>query len=356
VAAAACAVTALLGIGAATALADGAPPPPPPPPPQGGGGSPPPSTTTSPPVSTTPAPPPDTTPPGRVAHLKAITSHPGRITLTWSNPGASDLAGIVVRRSWGACPQLPSDGVRVGGKSVRTRQVDTGAANGATYCYGVFAFDASGNHSRAAYDPGVMIQAVVVAPKAVTGLTATVAGKDVVLNWHNPVQSGLRFIAVRRGVGTACPTGPADGTQIGGEVVRTSQIDTTAQAGVTYCYRVYALDSAGGASATRSDANVTTPAPTHTHATANSGASSSSSGWMTATLTRAVAGIVVVMLLVMAVATAVTRRRSHASAYVAPRDLSPRLAISGYPPVALVIPAILVLGTCAALVLILINL
>jgi hypothetical protein len=355
VAAAACAVTALLGIGAATALAGSAPPPPPPPPPQGGGGSPPPSTTTSPPVSTTPAPPPDTTPPGRVAHLKAITSHPGRITLTWSNPGASDLAGIVVRRSWGACPQSPSDGVRVGGKSVRTRQVDTGAATGTTYCYGVFAFDASGNYSRAAHDPRVMIQAVVVAPKAVTGLTATVAGKDVVLNWHNPAQAGLRFIAVRRGVGTACPTGPADGTQIGGDVVRTSQIDTTAQAGVTYCYRVYALNSASSAS-TGSDANVTTPAPTHTHATANSGASSSSSGWMTSTLTRAVAGIVVVMLLVMAVATAVTRRRSHASAYVAPRDLSPRLAISGYPPVALVIPAILVLGTCAALVLILINL
>jgi hypothetical protein len=242
---------------------------------------------------------------------------------------------------------------------VRTRQVDTGAAGGTTYCYGVFAFDSSGNYSRAAHDRGVMIQAVVSAPRAVTGLTATVAGNDVVLNWHNPAQAGLASIAVRRGVGTDCPTGPADGTAIGGETIRASQIDTTAQPGVTYCYRVYALDSAGGASATGTDANVTTPkpaAPTHTPAAANSGASSSSSGWMNSTLTRTVAGIVVVMLLVMAAATAVTRRRSHTSAYVAPRDLSPRVAISGYPPVALVIPAILVLGTCAALVLILINL
>ena len=249
----------------------------------------------------------------------------------------------------------------IGGKSVRTLQVDKSAAAGTAYCYGVFAFDSSGNYSRVAVARHVMIQAVVAAPRPVTGLTATVAGKDVVLNWHNPSQAGrLAYIAVRRGVGADCPTGPADGTAIGGETVRTSQIDATAQPGVTYCYRVYALDSAGGASATGSDANVTTPkaavAPTHTHAAQDPPASSSSSGWMTSTLTRTVAGIVVLMLLVAAAATAVTRRRSHTSAYVTQRDLSPRLAISEYPPVALVIPALLVLGTAAALVLILINL
>ena len=100
-AAAACAASVLLGLGAAAALASS--PPPPPPPTTGGGGSPPPATT-PPPASTTPTPPADTTPPGNVRNLKANTSRPGRITLTWSNPGASDLAGIVVRRSWGACP------------------------------------------------------------------------------------------------------------------------------------------------------------------------------------------------------------------------------------------------------------
>jgi hypothetical protein len=62
------------------------------------------------------------------------------------------------------------------------------------------------------------------------------------------------------------------------------------------------------------------------------------------------------MLLLMAAATVVTRRRSHTSAYVTPHDLGPRLAISGYTPVALVIPALLILGSCAAIVLVLINL
>ena len=77
---------------------------------------------------------------------------------------------------------------------------------------------------------------------------------------------------------------------------------------------------------------------------------------MTSTLTHTVSGIAIVMLLLMAAATALTRRRTHTSAYVTPQNLGPRLAISGYTPVALVIPALLILGSCAAIVLVLINL
>ena len=60
----------------------------------------------------------------------------------WSNPRAHDLAGIVVRRAWGACPASPQDGVPVGGNSVRTARSTRGVADTTTYCYGVFAFDA----------------------------------------------------------------------------------------------------------------------------------------------------------------------------------------------------------------------
>jgi hypothetical protein len=360
----ACAVAALLGIGAATALASSPPPPPPPPPPTGGG-TPPPATTTTPPTTTTPttrttpAPPPDTRPPARVGNLRAVTKVRGRVTLEWSNPGAADLAGVVVRRGWGACPGSRRDGVRIGGNSVRTRQVDTSAASGATYCYGVFAFDANGNYARAAYKRGVTIEAVVVTPRPVTDFTATTSGGHVVLTWRNPAHAALAFIAVRRGLAGGCPTGPADGTPIGGESVRTTQTDTTAQAGVTYCYRVFALDAAGDAAATTPDADVAVSKPAvapRSHPAANPPSSAPASRWMPSTLNHAVAGIAVIMLLVMAAATAVTRRRTHTSAYVGSRDLGPRLAISGYTPVALVIPALLILGSCAAIVLVLINL
>jgi hypothetical protein len=122
---------------------------------------------------------------------------------------------------------------------------------------------------------------------------------------------------------------------------------------------VFALDQAGEASATTSEASIAThtpAAPTQSHPAAGPSSSSSGSGWITATITRAVAGIAVTMLLVMAAATAVTRRRSHTSAYATPQDLGPRLAISEYTPVALVIPALLILGSCAAIALVLINL
>jgi hypothetical protein len=277
--------------------------------------------------------------------------------LLWTNPKAKDLAGIVVRRAWGACPASPTDGVAVGGKSVRTRQIDTGAADGTSYCYGVFAFDSSHNYSAVALDHGVVNLGVVAAPRPVTDLTATAVGKNVVLSWRNPVYAGLAFVAVRRGAENACPTGPADGTAIGGQAVRNAQTDTTAQPGVTYCYRVFALNSAGNASATKSDASVaaTKPAvPAQSPPTV--APTSSSGGGSTATLTHVVAGIAVMMLLVMAAATAVTRRRTHTSAYVTPQDIGPRLAISGYTPVALVIPALLILGSCGAIVLVLINL
>jgi hypothetical protein len=273
----------------------------------------------------------------------------------WSNPAAQDLAGIVVRRGWMACPATPRQGVAVGGSTVRIRQIDTEVAPGSSYCYAVFAFDSSQNYSRVALAQNVSIPALVTTPKPVTGLTATADGSNVVLSWQNP--AGLAFIAVRRGPANDCPTGPLAGAPIGGQDVRSSQTDTTVTPGTAYCYRVFALNSADSASATTAEANIIThtPPPPPSHPTA-APSSSSGGGWITSTLIRAVAGIAVIMLLVMAAATAVTRRRSHTSAYVTPQDLGPRLAISGYPPVALVIPALLILGSCAAIVLVLINL
>src|SRR6185437_1631808 len=70
--------------------------------------------------STAQTPPPDTRAPGRVLGLNAITRTPGKITLRWSNPHAPDLAGIVIRRGFAACPVTASDGVRVGSTGIRT--------------------------------------------------------------------------------------------------------------------------------------------------------------------------------------------------------------------------------------------
>ena len=180
------------------------------------------------------------------------------------------------------------------------------------------------------------------------------------LTWRNPAHAALAFIAVRRGLAGGCPTGPADGTPIGGESVRTTQTDTTAQAGVTYCYRVFALDAAGDAAATTPDADVPVSKPAVDHRTPPRIESTVVGAGLTLDAVDTEPrgrGHRRDMLLVMAAATAVTRRRTHTSAYVGPRLTSVR----GWRSPATrrsrwVIPALLILGSCAAIVLVLINL
>ncbi|HEY2790500.1 MAG TPA: hypothetical protein VGI72_13695 [Gaiellales bacterium] len=296
-----------------------------------------------------------------MGHLRTITSVAGRITLLWTKPGASDLAGVVVRRGWaGACPASHRDGVAVGGSAVRTRQIDTGAVDGQRYCYAIFAFDRNGNYSRSTVAHSVMNPGDRTPPGPVTNFTAVSQGGHVALSWRNPVHAGVAFDTVRRGTGASnCPTGPADGTAIGGQGVRTSQTDASAQPGVLYCYRVFALDAAGNTSVMSSGADATTPkpvAPVQPQVTPPPSPPATSGGRLSSTLLRMVAGIGLVMLLVMATATVVTRRRTHTSAYLPARQDGPRMAMTGVAPVTLVIPALLVLGSCAAIAFVLLNL
>ncbi len=301
--------------------------------------------------------------------LHAITKTPGKITLRWTNPHASDLAGIMIRRMWGgACPVTPHDGVQVGGTGVRTAQVDTGAADNTRYCYGAFAFDGHGNYSPATLDRGVLNPGDHTAPGPVTGLAvATNANGQVVVSWHNPLRAGVAFDAVRRAVYPNCPTGPADGSAVGPESVRSSQVDISAKAGVTYCYRVFALDAAGNASSAVPvrDATPPKPAAVHHKAPAPRPAPRATGGsGLTSTLTRVVVIAGFLMLLVMVVATVLTRRRLHSSAYMpaargqfAPsRQFGPRVAMTASGPGALVIPALAVLGCSVAIALVLLNL
>jgi hypothetical protein len=193
-------------------------------------------------------------------------------------------------------------------------------------------------------------------------VTANARGQ-VVVSWHNPQRAGIAFVAVRRGVSPHCPTGPADGSPVGGESVRNSQVDATARPGVTYCYRVFALDAAGNASATVPGAHTTLPKPAAAHHAAPAQAHAGHRGGLTSTLVRAVAIAGFLMLLITAAATVMTRRRMHSTAYLpaargqfAPaRQFGPRVAMTASGPGALVIPALAVLGCSAAIALVLLN-
>jgi hypothetical protein len=240
---------------------------------------------------------------------------------------------------------------------VRTSQVDTKATPGSVYCYAVFTFDRSGNYSRAAVAKHVIDRLPPPPLRPVTDLQPVASGGHIELTWRNPASlAGVASIVVRRGPATACPTGPTDGTGIGGSSVRDTQLDTTARPGVAYCYRVFVLNDGGRSreSATQTQTAPPAPATARPSGVADPPASSSG-GWLTSMILRMVAAVGAAMLLVMAAATLVVRRRTHVSAYVAPRQYAPRMALTGITPATLVIPALLLVGSAAAIVLLLLN-
>jgi hypothetical protein len=64
--------------------------------------------------------------------------------LRWRFPEAVDA---VRRGPAGSCPATPDAGTAMAGWSLRDGQRDLSAVSGATYCYSVFAIDASNNFS-----------------------------------------------------------------------------------------------------------------------------------------------------------------------------------------------------------------
>ncbi len=99
---------------------------------------------------------PDTTPPGPVTGLTVGSATTSSLTLTWTNPGAADLTGVMVRRAVGTTPPAgPSAGTLVVDKAAPgTGHVDQGLAPGTTYSYAVFAHDGVPNYSTAVTGQG----------------------------------------------------------------------------------------------------------------------------------------------------------------------------------------------------------
>ena len=115
---------------------------------------------------------PDTTPPGPVTGVGA-TKSATTVSLSWTNPGAGDLAGVMIRRAAGATPPATtSSGTLVANVAAPgTTYVDSGLAPGTQYSYALFAFDEVPNHATGA------------------GITVTTAAAST-SDWDQPAHDG----------------------------------------------------------------------------------------------------------------------------------------------------------------------
>ena len=353
-------------VGAAVAMADNgpsgnastttAPSAPPPITPAPGSSSP--ATT----PSTNPTAPSDSTPPPRAKGLRVSAPKPGQIVLTWKLVHPSDIAAVFVRRKpAGHCPTAPIKtkvildvGRRIGSLAPRTQETDTAERDGKKYCYAVFTLDTAGNWAspatHLARNPGDQTR-----PDAVTDLTTRVdQGGAVTLAWTNPADTA--HVLVIRELGSVCPSAPSDGQMVGNALHRSSEVDTAAQPGSTYCYAVFAVDAAGNRSLAATTP-VTTPPPSTVTTGATPPNQSGSSGSSLSDVVAIIGGGAIVLAGLAFITLRLVRREWewHSRTGYGIRDLM-SIDVRDYDRQALVIPAIIGVCIAGALVVLLMSL
>ena len=320
--------------------------------------------------TTTPAPPPTSPPPttghhkhvnhtpGPVTNLHGVVHRaaPGQITMLWTNPGANDLAEIIVRRGpAGDCPKTITQGRRIGGTTIRESQTDHAARRASGYCYSVFAVDTAGQMTL---PPTALSKAPpdVTPPSAPTGVLVSGHPGHVVITWMASTGNPQNYI-VRRSASGRCPPGPTRATPVNAVGSNTTTVtDDGALAGAHYCYAVFAVDKVGNVSHAGDSQPFTASATTSPPATQPSTPPSTppaaqshpaSSPVIPAELARLVGAVAVAVIVFGAIVLGGIRilqapRRRQQWTYGRPAGAPRIITIDRYDTRALVIPAVII--------------
>ncbi len=204
----------------------------------------------------------DTTPPSAPANLRSTSNTSGEVDLAWDASTDNLAVGEY---------HVYRDGAQIGivAAGSLTYQ-DTTVAPSTSYSYTVRAFDTAGNSSGDSNAIPVTTPAVVAAPEAPSGLTATASDSSVTLSWtasSTPSVSGYNIYRGPQG-GTLVNIGSSGGSPF---------TDTPVGAG-SYDYAVTAVATGSPESARSNIATVTVQAtgvaaPTGLAATASSATS-----------------------------------------------------------------------------------
>jgi len=200
---------------------------------------------------------PDTQPPTAPATLTATTAGTSQINLGWA--AATDdigVTGYFVERCTGTgCAGFSQIASLPASASTYS---DTGLSAGTSYSYRVRATDGAGN--LGGYSPVATTgtQAPDIQPPTVPGgLAATAAGQSQInLSWTASTDNvGVTGYLIERCQGTGCGSFTQVATA-GGSA--TAFVDSGLSSGITYGYRIRAVDAAGNASGYSTVASATT--------------------------------------------------------------------------------------------------
>jgi len=183
----------------------------------------------------------------------SATAASASIGVNWYDNTESDLASYNIYRSTtsGSGFALLARGLS------KSWYNDVSARPGTLYYYCAAAVDAGGNISPLSKQAWATIPSSNLAPPVLGGLSATAATNSISLNWSDSTATDLASYSVYRS--TTSGTGYA---ALAENLTQSAYTDSAVQAGATYYYIVFAVDTAGNASPPSTEVSATVPAST----------------------------------------------------------------------------------------------
>ena len=182
-------------------------------------------------------------PPDKPRGLEATASHDS-VTLTWDDPGDDSITGyVILRRIPGVDPEgkfreLVSDT----GTAATTYTDDTVSAE-TRYTYRIKAINGAGTSERSRWFH-IDVPAPPV-PDQPTGLEATATHGEVVLTWDDPGDDSITGYVILRRVRVNNTGGDFSVLVADTDTAALTYTDNTVAAGLTYTYRIKAINEHG---------------------------------------------------------------------------------------------------------------
>ena len=184
-----------------------------------------------------------TEPPAKPTGLEATATHDS-VTLTWDDPGDDTITGyVILRRIPGVDPEGHFDVLVADTKTAATSYTDDTVSAETRYTYRIKAINGAGTSERSRWFHIDTPAAPV--PDQPTGLEATVTHGQVVLTWDDPGDDSITGYVILRRVRENNTGGDFSVLVADTGSAATTYTDDTVSGGLTYTYRIKAINEHG---------------------------------------------------------------------------------------------------------------
>ena len=188
-------------------------------------------------------------PPDKPKGLDATATHDS-VTLTWDDPDDDSITGyVILRRIPGVDPQGHFDELVANTGTAATTYTDDTVASETRYTYRIKAIKGAGTSERSRW---VHIDTPAApVPDKPTGLEATASHNSVTLTWDDPGDDSITGYVILRRVRENDTGGDFDVLVADTASATTTYTDDTVAGGLTYTYRIKAINQYGASERSR---------------------------------------------------------------------------------------------------------